>query len=120
MSTKSQKLKYPIEVFWNDEDEAYIAVVPDLPGCSAVGDSEEEALNEAQDAMAAWLQAAKKAGREIPSPSIDNNFSGKFVIRVPKRLHASLTRKAKMQGVSLNQYVLFLLSERQMEHRLSA
>ena len=120
MSTKLQKLKYPIEVFWSDEDEAYIAIMPDLPGCSAVGDTETEALNEAQDAMTAWLQAAKKAGREIPTPSIDNNFSGKFVMRIPKRLHATLTRKAKMQGVSLNQYVLFLLSERQMEHRLAS
>ncbi len=103
-------LKYPIEVFWSEEDEGYIATMPDLPGCSAFGETEEEALHEVQEASQAWLKAAKKAKREIPIPSLDNHFSGKFVMRVPKRLHAELTRRAKMEGVSLNQYVLFLLS----------
>jgi len=42
--------KYPIEVFWSDEDEGYIAVVPDLAGCSAWGKTEAEAIREARDA----------------------------------------------------------------------
>lgn len=120
MSKQAEKFKYPIEVFWSDEDKGYIAVMPDLPGCSAWGESEEEALREAQDAAQAWIKAAKKAGKVIPSPSLENNFSGKFVMRVPKRLHAELSRRAKTEGVSLNQYVLFLLSERQMEHQYIA
>lgn len=114
---ESQKFKYPIEVFWSEEDEGYIALVPDLPGCSAWGETEEHALREAQDATKAWLKAATKAKREIPTPSLETNFSGKFVMRVPKRLHAALSRRAKVEGVSLNQYVLFLLSARQAEYR---
>lgn len=110
MSSKEQKFKYPIEVFWSEEDEGYIALIPDLPGCSAWGETEDRALYEAQDAARAWLKAAKKAGHEIPVPSLKDNFSGKFVMRVPKRLHAELSRRAKSEGVSLNQYVLFLLS----------
>lgn len=107
------KFKYPIEVIWSDEDESYIAIIPDLPGCSAWGKTEIEALQEAQGASKAWIRAAKKMKRPIPKPSLDNKFSGKFVMRLPKRLHAKLARTAKLQGVSLNQYVLYLLSGQQ-------
>lgn len=110
---KKTKLKYPIEVFWSDEDEGYIAIVSDLPGCSAWGTTEEEAIREVHDAEYAWLQAVKKSVREIPAPSVETSFSGKFLMRVPKRLHAELVRTAKTQGVSLNQYVLYLLTARQ-------
>lgn len=108
------KPKYPIEVFWSDEDECYIAIAPDLPGCSAAGDSQEEALKEIRTAMALWLDAAKKMKRELPEPSppVDTSYSGKFLMRVPKTLHANLSRSAKQQGVSLNQYVLYMLTER--------
>lgn len=107
--------KYPIEVFWSDEDEGFIAVVPDLPGCSAWGASEAEAIEEAHDAIAAWIKAAKSAEKPIPAPSPMSDaaeFSGRFLMRVPRRLHADLARNARREGVSLNQYVLYLLTER--------
>ena len=58
-------------------------------------------------------EGAKKAGNPIPEPSdrADVNYSGKFLMRVPKRLHAGLAHVAKAQGVSLNQYVLYLLTK---------
>lgn len=111
------KFKYPIEVFWSDEDEGYIALVPDLPGCSAWGKNEEEAIHEVQQAALAWLKAAKKMETPIPEPSIEANCSGKFLVRVPKRLHAELARAAKVQGISLNQYVLYLLAARHVSRR---
>src|SRR5438105_1129437 len=95
------KFKYPIEVFWSDEDEGYIATVPDLPGCSAWGTTEEEAVREVHNAAHVWLKVAVKMKREIPEPSVEANYSGKFLMRVPKRLHAELARAAKAQGVSL-------------------
>lgn len=108
------KPKYPIEVFWSDEDECYIAIAPDLPGCSAAGDSQEEALKEIRTAMTLWLDLAKKMKRELPEPflPVDTSYSGKFLMRVPKTLHANLSRSAKQQGVSLNQYVLYMLADR--------
>ena len=115
-----QKFKYPIEVFWSDEDEGFIALIPDLPGCSAWGETEAEALLEAQDAAKAWIKAAKKAERAIPGPSVASNCSGKFVMRVPKELHAELSRSAKVQGVSLNQYILYLLAARNAGNQLAA
>jgi predicted HicB family RNase H-like nuclease len=66
---------------------------------------------------ALWIRAAKKVGNPVPAPSdrTDVNYSGKFLMRVPKRLHAELARAAKGQGVSLNQYVLYLLTKGRSE-----
>ncbi len=61
--------KYAIEIFYSEEDEGYIAVVPELPGCSAFGETEEEALKEIKVAIDLWLETAKKDGREIPKPT---------------------------------------------------
>lgn len=58
--------KYAIEIFYSDEDQGHIAVVPELPGCSAFGETEEEALKEAKVAVALWLDTAKKEKRQIP------------------------------------------------------
>jgi len=60
--------KYAIEIFYSEEDDGYIAVVPELPGCSAFGETEKEALKEVMDAMELWLETAKKEGRQIPKP----------------------------------------------------
>jgi len=60
--------KYTIEIFYSEEDDGYIAVVPELPGCSAFGETEEEALKEIKTAIELWIEAAKKEGREIPKP----------------------------------------------------
>lgn len=60
--------RYAIEIFYSEEDEGYIAVVPELPGCSAFGETEEEALEEIKTAMELWLETAKREGREIPQP----------------------------------------------------
>lgn len=61
--------KYAIEIFFSEEDEGFIAVVPELPGCSAFGTSEEEALREVKTAMDLWLETARREGRNIPVPN---------------------------------------------------
>jgi predicted RNase H-like HicB family nuclease len=65
----SQSRKYPKQVFWSEEDGGFVAIAPDLRGCSAVGDSEAEALAELDHAIEAWTSAATAAGNIIPSPS---------------------------------------------------
>jgi predicted RNase H-like HicB family nuclease len=60
--------KYAMEIFYSEEDEGYIAIVPELPGCSAFGSTEEEALEEVKVAIELWLETAEKGGREIPEP----------------------------------------------------
>lgn len=62
------ELKYTIEIFYSEEDGGYIAVVPELPGCSAFGEKPEDALREIKIAMELWIEAARKERREIPKP----------------------------------------------------
>ena len=54
------EMKYTIEIFYSEEDEGYIAVVPELPGCSAFGETPEEALKEVKIAIELWIKTAKK------------------------------------------------------------
>jgi predicted RNase H-like HicB family nuclease len=59
---------YLVEIFWSDEDEGYIAAVPDLPGCSAWGRNLKEAAKEIEDAQAAWIEACQASGEPVPAP----------------------------------------------------
>ncbi len=59
---------YHINIFYSEEDEGYIADIPDLESCSAFGDTPEEALAEVRLAKTAWLEAARSLGKPVPSP----------------------------------------------------
>jgi len=67
--TKTETFRYSVQVFWSDEDAGFIAAVPDLPGCSAFGETQHEALSEAQDAVAVWVEAMTAVGNPILAPS---------------------------------------------------
>ena len=58
--------RYEIIIFWSDEDQAFIADVPELPGCMAHGDTHEAALTEAKNAMSLWLETAQSVGWTVP------------------------------------------------------
>ena len=60
--------RYAIIVFWSEEDRAWVADIPDLQSCAAVGATPEEAVAEVLTAMEAWLAAARDAGLDIPKP----------------------------------------------------
>lgn len=62
-------MRYLVELFWSDEDEGNVAVVRDLPGCSAVGATPEEAVREIDDAIEAWLAACRASGDPVPEPT---------------------------------------------------
>ncbi len=59
---------YHINIFYSDEDEGYIADIPDLDACSAFGSTPEEALTEVERAKEAWMAAARDTGKPIPPP----------------------------------------------------
>ena len=63
-------IPYPIVIFWSDEDEAYIADVPDLRSCSAHGETPEEALREVRIALELRLEAARERGLALPPPTL--------------------------------------------------
>jgi len=60
--------KYEIIIFWSDEDNAFVADVPELPGCMAHGASHAGALANAEEAIELWLESARETGRSIPQP----------------------------------------------------
>jgi predicted RNase H-like HicB family nuclease len=60
--------KYEIILFWSAEDEAFIAEVPELPGCAADGATQHEALENVQIVIAEWIETARELGRPIPEP----------------------------------------------------
>ena len=60
--------RYEIIIYWSHEDQAFLAEVPELPGCMAHGDNYEQALRNIQDAMTLWLDVAHEQGESIPIP----------------------------------------------------
>ena len=63
-----EDLKYEIIIYWSNEDECYIAEVPELPGCLADGKTYKEALSNAEVIIREWIETAKETGRKIPQP----------------------------------------------------
>ncbi len=60
--------KYEIVLYWSDEDGAFIAEVPELPGCAADGNTRQEALANAEVVISEWLETARELGRPVPVP----------------------------------------------------
>jgi antitoxin HicB len=95
-----------------DEDGGgYLVRVPELPGCMADGKTIASAIKDAESAIEQWIVTATKLGRPIPKPGSFDSYSGKWLQRVPKRLHMELVAEAEREGVSLNQLVVSLVSE---------
>lgn len=67
------RILYPFKVEWSEEDNGYIAIAPQLPGCSAFGSTRSEALDQLSYAIEAWIEAAKAAGNQIPQPPEDTH-----------------------------------------------
>lgn len=105
--------KYPFTMreLTPDDGGGFLIEFPDLPGCMSDGETVEEAIANGVDAVQCWLAVAKEKGREIPESGDLENQSGKWVQRVPRSLHARLTRQAKYEHVSLNTLVISILSE---------
>jgi predicted RNase H-like HicB family nuclease len=77
--------RYPIEIFPSDEDNGFIAIAPDLPGCSAFGKTQADAATEIQHAIKAWQEAAEAANNPVPEPSQllpDALSSGRGLLRI--------------------------------------
>ena len=115
--------QYPFNVL-ADPDGGYVAVFPDLPGCMSQGETPEEVVEMAEDARRLWIETAFEDGLAIPEPTVTGEYSGKFVVRLPRSLHRDLAEEAEREGVSLNHHVSTLLSRRdalaRVEQRLTA
>ena len=105
------ELPYRMEVVEDKEEGGYVVSFPELPGCITCGETIEVALKNAEDAKREWLSAALEDGIEILEPNSLEEYSGQFKLRLPKSLHRTLAEHAKREGISMNQYCLYLLSK---------
>jgi predicted RNase H-like HicB family nuclease len=64
----ADKFRYEVIIYWSDEDQAFIAEVPELPGCAADGATYQEAIANAEVAIQEWIETAQEIGRSIPEP----------------------------------------------------
>ena len=104
------KLPYRMEIIPDKEEGGFIATFPELPGCITVGDTIEAVIQNIVDAKRAWLEAELEIGAMIPEPEDLKEYSGQFKLRLPKSLHKQLAEHSKSEGVSMNQYCVYLLS----------
>ena len=100
-------LPYRLEIVPDEAEGGYVASYPELRGCLNAGDAKRE-----------WLAAALEDGYEIPEPQ--DEYSGQFKLRIPKSLHRDLALHAKREGISMNQYCLYLLARNDAEYGKTA
>jgi antitoxin HicB len=103
------ELNYPVTLY-RAEEGGFAAEIEDLPGCLTQGETIEEVTENIEEARQLWIKAAYEDGVEIPIPRTDEEYSGRFLVRIPKSLHRRLAEQARYEGVSLNQHVESMLS----------
>ena len=105
------RLPYRMEIIPDTAEGGYVVRFPELPGCLTCADTLEEAVRNAADCKKEWLTAAMEDGIDIPEPVSEDEYSGQFKLRIPKSLHKSLAEHSKAEGISMNQYCLYLLTK---------
>jgi predicted RNase H-like HicB family nuclease len=111
-------LPYKMEIEPDIKNGGYILSFPELQDCVTCADSLEQAVAKAEDCKKAWFTAAIKDGTKIDEPNSMHRFSGQFKLRIPISLHKSLSEHAKAEGVSMNQYCMYLLTMNDKENIL--
>lgn len=101
---------YLIQPIIDESGSYYYGRVLELDGCQSTGETFEEAYKGLQEAMEGWIEVKIEYGDSIPEPLVDEKYSGKFVVRIPKSLHRKLAIEAEQEGISLNQYTMYKLS----------
>lgn len=112
------KLPYKLEIIPDTEESGYVASYPELPGCITCGETIASAVENAEDAKKEWLLAAIEEKIEIAEPESANSYSGQFKLRLPKTLHKTLAEDSKKEGVSMNQYCVYLLAKNSEKEHL--
>lgn len=89
----------------------YYGKILELDGCQSTADTVNELYESLNEAMEGYLKIKLEKGHDIPLPLVQNEYSGKFVVRLPKSLHQRLALEAEKEGISLNQYALYKLAK---------
>ncbi len=93
-------------------DGSYSAEILEFPGCFAEGETPDIAIKNLEESAETWIELSLKQGLDIPEPFVNQGYSGKIALRLPKSLHRQAIRFAERDGISLNQFLLSAISER--------
>ena len=104
-------MSYKMEIIEDQDEGGFVISYPDLQGCITCGETIESAMQNAKDAKREWSIAALEEGIEIYEPDSLENYSGQFKLRIPRSLHRSLAEHSQREGISMNQYCVYLLSK---------
>jgi antitoxin HicB len=122
MSRKDTEVQNEVEYYSNlpyttiiaKEDDGhgvyYVARVIELPGLIMTGDTPEEAIAELEAEKPEFIELYLKIGKKMPEPLSSHQYSGNIVLRLPSSLHETLAKISQIEGVSLNQYMVSVLS----------
>lgn len=114
-SVLEEYLKKPYNIIIkpvSDEAGNYFAArVLEFDGCIATGETKEEAHNNIYEVLEGFIEDMIEEGEEVPEPIGDDDFSGNLRVRMPKSMHKNLSAAAKLEGISLNQYIIHKLSK---------
>ena len=105
------RLPYPVEVV--PSEDGYFASVEDLPGCTAWVDNFEDVWSAVEQAKRKWLEEALKREKRIPKPRQTEEslrYSGRVLVRMSKSLHRDLAKRARLEGVSVNHFIITALA----------
>lgn len=105
------KMNYRMEIVEDADEGGFVVSFPELPGCLTCGETVETAIKNAVDAKKVWFEAAIEEEIEIHEPDSLEEYSGQFKLRMPRSLHRSLVEHSKREGISMNQYCVYLLSK---------
>jgi antitoxin HicB len=105
--------QYPFEIRPLSEEDGggYLISFTDFSECISDGETVAEAIENGMDALQETIAALESLGMPVPEPGSGGTFSGKFIQRVPKSMHARLVMRAKHEGVSMNALVTSILAE---------
>lgn len=107
------RLPYRVEIYPEPDGTGYTAVIPELPGCMTCADTLDELWDMIEEAKMGWLEISLEDGDYIPEPAPVEveEYSGKFVVRLPTSLHRQLAKRAEREKTSLNQLTVMLLAD---------
>ena len=102
--------KYTYRIEWSEEDGVHIARCLEFPSITAHGTTSQNALSEIKTAVSASVEWMQEKNEPLPIPLGTNNYKGNLTLRIPPSVHRDLVIRSAEEGVSLNQYILSLIT----------
>ena len=105
--------QYPFEIrpLSDDDGGGFLISFTDFSECISDGETIEEAIESGMDALQETIAALESLNMPVPEPGSGGSYSGKFIQRAPRSIHARLVMRAKQEGVSMNSLVTSILAE---------